>query len=53
MANAPRTDSPLPAPHTADSHDMIRVRGARENNLKDISIELPSRPNDVTSPTAV
>ncbi|HEX3678422.1 MAG TPA: excinuclease ABC subunit UvrA [Galbitalea sp.] len=31
------------APHTADSHDLIRVRGARENNLKDISIELPKR----------
>lgn len=27
----------------ADSHDMIRVQGARENNLKDISIELPKR----------
>src|SRR6188474_2268064 len=27
----------------ADSHDMIRVRGARENNLKDVSIELPKR----------
>ena len=29
--------------HPADSHDLIRVRGARENNLKDISIELPKR----------
>ncbi|RYE78144.1 MAG: excinuclease ABC subunit UvrA, partial [Myxococcales bacterium] len=27
----------------ADSHDLIRVRGARENNLKDVSIELPKR----------
>ncbi|SFC88644.1 Excinuclease UvrABC ATPase subunit [Nocardioides terrae] len=27
----------------ADSHDLIRVQGARENNLKDISIELPKR----------
>jgi excinuclease UvrABC ATPase subunit len=27
----------------ADSHDLIRVHGARENNLKDISIELPKR----------
>ena len=27
----------------ADSHDLIRVRGARENNLKDISVELPKR----------
>ncbi len=27
----------------ADSHDLIRVRGARENNLKDVSIEIPKR----------
>ncbi|MGW1912879.1 ATP-binding cassette domain-containing protein [Streptomyces sp. NPDC002076] len=31
------------APHTADSHDLIRVHGARENNLKDVSVELPKR----------
>src|SRR4051794_10247169 len=31
------------APHAADSHDLIRVLGARENNLKDVSIELPKR----------
>ncbi|PPK66887.1 excinuclease ABC subunit UvrA [Actinokineospora auranticolor] len=31
------------APHAADSHDLIRVHGARENNLKDISVELPKR----------
>jgi len=30
-------------PHTADSHDLIRVQGARENNLKNISVELPKR----------
>src|SRR6186997_3403383 len=29
--------------HRADGHDSIRVRGARENNLKDISVELPKR----------
>src|ERR1700677_4737861 len=29
--------------HAADSHDFIRVHGARENNLKDISIEIPKR----------
>ncbi|MEU4565075.1 excinuclease ABC subunit UvrA [Micromonospora sp. NPDC023956] len=40
---APRTDPQSPAPHSADSHDLIRVRGARENNLKDVSIELPKR----------
>ncbi|MGW1340591.1 ATP-binding cassette domain-containing protein [Kribbella sp. NPDC002412] len=31
------------AQHAADSHDLIRVQGARENNLKDISVELPKR----------
>lgn len=29
--------------HAADSHDLIRVHGARENNLRDISVELPKR----------
>ncbi len=29
--------------HPADGHDQIRVRGARENNLKDISVDLPKR----------
>src|SRR3712207_377511 len=29
--------------HTADSHDLIRVLGARENNLKDVSVEIPKR----------
>jgi excinuclease UvrABC ATPase subunit len=32
-----------PALHAADSHDLIRVHGARENNLKDVSVELPKR----------
>ena len=31
------------ARYAADSHDLIRVRGARENNLKDVSIDLPKR----------
>ncbi|HEY1421585.1 MAG TPA: excinuclease ABC subunit UvrA [Candidatus Dormibacteraeota bacterium] len=31
------------APHVADSSDLIRVHGARENNLKDISVEIPKR----------
>jgi excinuclease UvrABC ATPase subunit len=31
------------SPHAADQHDLIRVQGARENNLKDISVELPKR----------
>ncbi|WP_284255718.1 excinuclease ABC subunit UvrA [Pseudolysinimonas kribbensis] len=30
-------------PHPADSHDVIRVQGAREHNLKDVSVELPKR----------
>ncbi|MFD5791414.1 ATP-binding cassette domain-containing protein [Streptomyces sp. NPDC127037] len=30
-------------PHIADSHDLIRVHGARANNLKDVSIEIPKR----------
>ena len=30
-------------PHTADRHDLIRVHGACENNLKDVSVELPKR----------
>src|SRR5690606_35444671 len=29
--------------HAADSHDRIRVHGARVNNLRDVSIELPKR----------
>ena len=28
---------------TADSHDMIRVTGARVNNLKDVSVQIPKR----------
>ncbi len=32
-----------PAQPVADSHDLIRVQGARENNLKDVSIEIPKR----------
>jgi len=38
--------SPNPSPareHPADSHDLIRVQGARENNLKDVSVEIPKR----------
>ena len=29
--------------HLADRHDLIRVQGARVNNLKDITIEIPKR----------
>ncbi|WP_274564841.1 excinuclease ABC subunit UvrA [Streptomyces spiramyceticus] len=40
---ATRTDTQSPALHAADSHDLIRVHGARVNNLKDVSIEIPKR----------
>ncbi|HEY5276577.1 MAG TPA: excinuclease ABC subunit UvrA [Coriobacteriia bacterium] len=43
MSMATRTDAQSPALHGADSHDLIRVHGARENNLKDVSIEIPKR----------
>jgi excinuclease UvrABC ATPase subunit len=43
MTSASRTDPPSPALHAADRHDLIRVQGARVNNLKDISIEIPKR----------
>ncbi|ELS54014.1 ATP-binding cassette domain-containing protein [Streptomyces viridochromogenes] len=43
MSMATGTDTRSPAPHAADSHDLIRVHGARENNLKDVSIEIPKR----------
>jgi excinuclease UvrABC ATPase subunit len=33
----------MASPHIADSHDLIRVHGARENNLKNISVEIPKR----------
>ena len=37
------TELQSPATQIADSHDLIRVTGARVNNLKDISLELPKR----------
>jgi excinuclease UvrABC ATPase subunit len=43
MSTATRTGAQPAAPHTADSHDLIRVHGARENNLKDITLEIPKR----------
>ncbi len=43
MSMATRTDTQSPALHAADRHDLIRVHGARVNNLKDVSIELPKR----------
>ncbi len=43
MSMATRTDTGSPALPVADSHDLIRVHGARVNNLKDVSIEIPKR----------
>ncbi|MGW1819053.1 ATP-binding cassette domain-containing protein [Streptomyces sp. NPDC002125] len=40
---ATRTNRRSPAPHVSDSHDLIRVHGARVNNLKDVSVEIPKR----------
>ena len=37
------TETETEAPRAADSHDMIRVHGARVNNLKDLSLEIPKR----------
>ncbi|HET8957325.1 MAG TPA: excinuclease ABC subunit UvrA, partial [Microcella sp.] len=31
------------SPHPADTHDMIRVRGARENNLRGVDVDIPKR----------
>jgi excinuclease UvrABC ATPase subunit len=40
---ATKKDTQSPALDAADSHDLIRVHGARENNLKDVNVELPKR----------
>ncbi|MFC7245862.1 ATP-binding cassette domain-containing protein [Catellatospora aurea] len=42
MSKAKKADTPSEL-HAADSHDLIRVHGARVNNLKDVSVELPKR----------
>lgn len=39
----PLPDKQSPQPHPADSHDLIRVQGARENNLKNIHVDIPKR----------
>ena len=38
-----RTDTGQQVSHPADRHDLISVQGARENNLKDVSIQIPKR----------
>ncbi len=40
---ASRTEKDAPSPPAADSHELIRVQGARVNNLKDVSVEIPKR----------
>ncbi len=39
----PAESGEQPARHAADSHDLIRVHGARVNNLKDVSVAIPKR----------
>jgi excinuclease UvrABC ATPase subunit len=41
--NSTPTAALPPARHPADSHDWIRVQGAREHNLKNVSVDLPKR----------
>jgi excinuclease UvrABC ATPase subunit len=43
MSMATGTDTEASEQHGADTHDLIRVQGARENNLKDVSLEIPKR----------
>ena len=43
MSKSTGTGTPPAALHLGDRHDLIRVHGARENNLKDISVEIPKR----------
>ena len=42
MSMATGTDT-QPPPHAAASYELIRVHGARQNNLKDVSVEIPKR----------
>src|SRR6476620_5070218 len=43
MSKATKSVMRSSARHDADGHDVIRVHGARVNNLKDVSVELPKR----------
>ncbi|HVA87025.1 MAG TPA: hypothetical protein VNF73_12020, partial [Candidatus Saccharimonadales bacterium] len=43
MSKATSMDPQVPAPHVAASHEVIRVHGARENNLKNVNVEIPKR----------
>ena len=43
MSKSQRSTMPSTSLHVADNHDLIRVQGARVNNLKDVSVEIPKR----------
>ncbi|WP_029433639.1 excinuclease ABC subunit UvrA [Blastococcus sp. URHD0036] len=43
MSTTAISDTEVTGEHPADSHDLIRVLGARQNNLKDISVDIPKR----------
>src|SRR4051794_28644452 len=43
MSKARTKNTRSRGPDDADSHDLIRVQGARVNNLKDVSVEIPKR----------
>src|SRR5256714_6529328 len=43
MITATRTETQSSGLHVADRHDLVRVHGARVNNLKDVSVEIPKR----------
>ena len=43
MSTATKGKTRSPVRRDADSHDFIRVTGARENNLKDVNVEIPKR----------
>src|SRR5688572_16506242 len=43
MSKAKKSEAQSPAPHVADRHDLIRVHGARVNNLNDVTVDLPKR----------
>jgi excinuclease UvrABC ATPase subunit len=43
MSKATKRRTRSTAPPVAERHDLIRVHGGRENNLKDVSVELPKR----------
>src|SRR2546429_1192021 len=43
MSKPKRPDTQSPALHAADGRDLTRVHGARVNNLRDVSVEIPKR----------